>query len=712
MQSSESMGQSSFSRSMPVKAIQPGGVSVTASPMLLPAGYLSTNGNQIVDAAGAPVRIASVGWNQNFTNIPGTVAAMVAAGFNTIRLDWVDATLFQANPVDSINLATIKQIVAAAGADGMKVILDHHTDEAGTAGDGYGAQQQNGLWYDLGPGTNNTNGVGVTGTVTQAQFQADWVTVAKAFAGNSTVIGYDLANEPLMYGSAGATGVTWGKYTATGTNNGVVGGPTDIHAMYQTVGNAIQAVDPGALIIAEGPQNYGGNFAGTGTAPEGDLSVAAKAPVVLNDPNKVVYSVHEYPTEISNIPVDSGAAAVTRMNQAWGYLESTNTAPVWVGEMGSSMITANSQAWASTMTAYMNGHDAAQGGPVFTGRQQPVGGDWWVWGYLPGEAPDGTLNANGSLNAAQKAVWSQLLPMTCFAAGTRIMTLRGEIAVERLEIGEVVICANGRTAPVCWVGRRTVDLARHPTPERANPIRFEPGSIADGVPRRALLLSPDHALLLDGHLIPAKALVNGATIRMTTPRSVTYYHVELPAHSALFAEGTPAESYLDTGNRGVFENGDAPLVLHGLFDQARRVANGCAPFAEAGPVVEELRRRLLDRAAIVTTADAAVEVRYCAAGAVICSRSAVPGELTPDPRDRRRLGVKIAGIAVGGVAIAIDQPSLTDGWHAMEADGRWTDGAAVIPAALLEGRCDVKVTIVASLAYPVEARALDTVCVA
>jgi hypothetical protein len=356
------------------------------------------------------------------------------------------------------------------------------------------------------------------------------------------------------------------------------------------------------------------------------------------------------------------------------------------------------------MTAYMDGQDGAQGGPVFSGRQQPVSGDWWVWGYLPGEAPDGTLNANGSLNAAQKAVWSQLLPMNCFATGTRIMTLRGEVAVECLKVGELVLCHDGATAPIRWIGRRHIDLTRHPAPERANPIRFEAGSIDDGVPHRPLLLSPDHALCLDGHLIPAKALVNGATIRPIAPRQVTYYHVELPTHAVLSAEGAPAESYLDTGNRGMFDHQDAPVVLHCLFDQARREATGCAPFAESGPVVEAVRRRLLDRAAIETTDDAAVSMRYGPAGAVIVSRSAVPGELTADPRDRRRLGVKLSAIAIGGRAIPLDHPALTEGWHAMEADGRWTDGAALIPHALLNASRAVTLQVAARLAYPVERR--------
>jgi len=666
------------------------------SPTLLPSGYFSTNGNQIVDASGADVRIASVGWNQNFTNIPATVAAIAASGFNTVRVSWDDADLHNNTGYD---LQRLQAIVAAAGGDGLKVIIDHHNDEGFTNPvDGYGAQQKNGLWYDLGPGTDNTNGAGVAGTVTQAGFQADWVTVAKAFAGNSTVIGFDIDNEPTSAGN-----VTWGPY---GPNGGY--GPTDIHAMYQTVGDAIQAVDPGALIIAEGPQNYGGDFAGTGTAPEGDLSVAGKDPVVLTDPNKVVYSVHEYPTEISGIATDTGAAAVARMNQAWGYLETANTTPVWVGEMGSSMVSSKSQAWAATMTAYMNGQDGAQGGPTFTGRQQPISGDWWVWGYLPGEAPDGTVNANGTMNAAQQAVWSQLLPMNCFAAGTAVLTDQGECPVEALAIGHRVIRADGHAAPIVWIGHRRIDLTRHPAPLRAAPVRFAPGSLAAGVPRRPLYLSPDHALYLGGVLIPAKVLINGETITQTTPRRVTYFHIKLPEHAVVLAEGAPAESYLDTGDRAQFDNEDQPIQLHPFAArsaeevaarQYQREIRSCAPFAEAGSVVQAVRGALLRRAGIATTNDPAIFVAYRDGGAIIHSRSAIPGHLGLDPRDCRRLGIKLSALASNDRPIPLDHAALCDGWHDLEPDGRWTDGAAVIPACLLAGG-SLSLTIAATTAYP------------
>jgi len=182
-----------------------------------------------------------------------------------------------------------------------------------------GAQQKNGLWYDQGGASDGTNGAGVAGTVSDATFQADWTAVAQHYAGNDTVIGFDIRNESLSYPGMS----TWGD-----------GSSSDIRAMYQRVGNAIEAADPGVLVIAEGPQNYGGTFAGPpgSIAPEGDLTEVKTAPVTLDVPNKVVYSVHEYPGEVSGLTNDAGAASVDRMNTDWGYLVSQNIAPTWIGE--------------------------------------------------------------------------------------------------------------------------------------------------------------------------------------------------------------------------------------------------------------------------------------------------------------------------------------------------------------------------------------------
>lgn len=83
---------------------------------------------------------------------------------------------------------------------------------------------------------------------------------------------------------------------------------------------------------------------------------------------------------------------------------------------------------------------------------------------------------------------------------------------------------------------------------------------------------------------------------------------------------------------------------------------------------------------------------------LIRSRRIVPGFATPDPRDRRRLGFKIAGLVAYGRPIPLDHPALAEGWHDVEPDGRWTGGCAVIPPALRAGSFEVSVA--ATLAYP------------
>jgi type VI protein secretion system component Hcp len=292
--------------------------------------------------------------------------------------------------------------------------------------------------------------------------------------------------------------------------------------------------------------------------------------------------------------------------------------------------------------------------------------------------------------------------VACFAAGTRIRTARGEIAVEDLAPGDEVITSSGRQ-PIKWIGQRHFDLSRHPHPEKARPIRLEAGCLAANIPARDLFLSPDHALYLDGILVPAKALLNGASIRQIAAPRVTYYHIELADHSVIFAENTPAETYLETGNRGAFENGPGAMTLHPDFAQCQREAKSCAPFLQAGPQVEAIRAKILARANMATTDDPAIGIAYHKGAAIISSRHAIPGLTTPDPRDRRRLGVKIARLEAGGRDIPLDHPALVQGWHAAEPDGRWTNGHAVIPPELIAGRHDIKLTLAATLEYPVAA---------
>lgn len=188
----------------------------------------------------------------------------------------------------------------------------------------------------------------------------------------------------------------------------------------------------------------------------------------------------------------------------------------------------------------------------------------------------------------------------CFRAGTRIRTVQGEVAVEDLRLGQAVSARgrNGETAarPIVWIGHRTVDCRRHPRPDVVWPVRVRAGAFGVGQPVRDLWLSPDHAVLVDGVLIPIKHLINGATIGQVQMDQVAYYHVELDRHAVLLADGLPCESFLDTGNRHNFVDGDRTVMLHPDFSPLQWDAAGCAPLVVTGPLFDAVHQRLNARA--------------------------------------------------------------------------------------------------------------------
>jgi T5SS/PEP-CTERM-associated repeat protein len=178
----------------------------------------------------------------------------------------------------------------------------------------------------------------------------------------------------------------------------------------------------------------------------------------------------------------------------------------------------------------------------------------------------------------------------CFAAGTLIQTERGPVAVERLRAGDQVVTAeDGRLEPVVWLGRRAVDCAMHPRPAQVWPIRVRKGAFGPQRPARDLFLSPDHAVFVNEVLVPVKYLVNGTSIGQVRRKSVVYYHVELPRHALLLAEGLAVESYLDVGDRSNFQNGGGVVALFPDFTSLKWETEGCAPLVVCGAELDAAR---------------------------------------------------------------------------------------------------------------------------
>lgn len=186
----------------------------------------------------------------------------------------------------------------------------------------------------------------------------------------------------------------------------------------------------------------------------------------------------------------------------------------------------------------------------------------------------------------------------CFMSGTMIRTPEGDVPVEVLKRGDLVTTTDGRAMPVTWVGRQTVSRI-FADPLRVLPIRIKAGAFADNVPSRDLLLSPDHAVLVDGALIQTGALVNGASIVRETrvPTIFTYYHVELDDHSLILAENTPAETFVDNVDRLNFDNW---AEYQALYPEGKSVEELPYPRAKARRQVPVATRvKLGERAQVI-----------------------------------------------------------------------------------------------------------------
>ena len=314
-----------------------------------------------------------------------------------------------------------------------------------------------------------------------------------------------------------------------------------------------------------------------------------------------------------------------------------------------------------------------------------------------------------------------LYTVTCFASGTLIRTATGDVAVEDLAVGDLVVTASGAHRPITWLGHRTVECARYPRAHEILPVRITAHAFGENRPARDLVLSPGHSVavdLLGEALIPASSLVNGSTIRQEKVERVTYWHVELESHDLLLSENLATESYLEMGNRSFFVDGREVVALYSVPDApaAKTLADFCRPYHAEGALVSFVRDRLKARAMqlgwaeiedpladihlVVDGRRIEPEVRDLSARFLVpktaqavqlVSNAAVPMDVGV-AADVRMLGLCVGRIVIsdgfgGEDVIPADDPRLCIGFHHVE-DGpqRWTTGSAKLPSDLWKGR--------------------------
>lgn len=255
-----------------------------------------------------------------------------------------------------------------------------------------------------------------------------------------------------------------------------------------------------------------------------------------------------------------------------------------------------------TFSTFTLSYDQTKNTYTVTGTGSNSAQDTLSFSYVS-MMPSQINNVALALGSTQYAAQSEPVAAAavCYAAGTRIRVWRDggeqDVAVEHLVIGDLAVTASSAHRPIRWIGRRSysgVFTRRNPD---FLPVRFAAGSIADNTPVRDLCVSPRHAMLLDGLLVPAEALVNGMSItKAGIPDRIDYFHVELDSHDILIAESALSESYVEDDNRGFFHNA-ADHVDAGMLSPP---AVYCLPRVEEGHALEAIRQRLTARALAIS----------------------------------------------------------------------------------------------------------------
>lgn len=196
----------------------------------------------------------------------------------------------------------------------------------------------------------------------------------------------------------------------------------------------------------------------------------------------------------------------------------------------------------------------------------------------------------------------------CFASGTAISVPGGTRAVEDLRPGDPVLTRDSGAQPLIWAGRRSLRFDATNAAQR--PIRFAKGCLGAGLPRRDLVTSPQHRIMIQTPqevFCPALAFtcLIGAR-QMKGKREVTYHALMLSRHHVIYAEGAPVESfYLGSVSKAIL----SPTERRAIAALAPAIARHVGPLARRSLSLRASRKLLQARQSFESTANIAPSVQ-------------------------------------------------------------------------------------------------------
>jgi hypothetical protein len=480
--------------------------------------------------------------------VTNAASATIAGGFGII--DTVHAAIIDNNG-----------LISGSTFDGIGIFGEGGGTVSNASG---GAIYGNLYGVDIETGTPTVINAGLITTARSAAITTDFGGPGIAYVGNTGSI-------------IGGAGIKIDRSVGSVHNTGLINGSDNFGVWLESGGNVTNAA--GATIRGGVGVNIGGG--GVSGAGGGTLINAGTIAVNGTLPSYAVYLQHGY---ANRLIADNGAVFVGELDGG----NAVGTPPDSVLELATG---------SGTVGDFTNfgsiAFDTGAAWKISSSIQALAEGEV-ISGFTTGDTIEITgVNDTGGTFAGGQLTLSGPLPLTlslpgtfsvpfavtpsganteitlaCFAAGARILTDAGEVAVENLRPGARIVSFTHRQPGVVkWVGQQH---------SRVPPVRIAAGAFGAGLPHRALHLSPDHALFIDGALIPVRHLVNGTTIAELAGDCTTYCHVELESHAVLLAEGLPAESYLDTGNRAAFDTVRKLTPAYPASQAARAIQAGIA----------------------------------------------------------------------------------------------------------------------------------------
>jgi len=162
--------------------------------------------------------------------------------------------------------------------------------------------------------------------------------------------------------------------------------------------------------------------------------------------------------------------------------------------------------------------------------------------------PDGSvLTATSSLSNASS------LTIVCLSSDTLVRTPVGAVRLADICSGDLIETQSG-PQNVRWIGRRRFSNHQIRQNPAVAPVRITAGSMGPGLPKRDLLVSRQHRMLISSTiaermfgqrdvLVAAIKLAELPGIYVdTSVESIEYVHILFDQHEIIFAEGAPTES--------------------------------------------------------------------------------------------------------------------------------------------------------------------------